>query len=846
MHPLFDYVNKTLRDKLAERRIMVVYDPDAEFRPFFETELERRPLDESLSTVRLVDVNAVFAQYEGSFFALREQVEPIFASEEPRPILIYVPGQVHDPKGSPLMELERAGAVAELGLARIGRDALLAAGFDDGQIDKLFLTPKVSYDDVVSFLRQHVEAPKPSVLRTIFKGAHGTELITAWLASPERDLEIEEKNAKDELLQLLDSQLGLRIQRGSTLEQARRQCARYILVNEFRADGDVVVPREMDIVRSADNDLYRSRIHEIARTMRERHAERYMVLADGVEQDLGLASVEIPPGSLGAVDTFRFEERALLRYAASRAAEGHYQEVLAIVESRRNSVWVAHDLARQQQWEALRLIAQLGQQTDRVRRELDKSRTDPAELVLRYVADETGWFLMDMAHRRLEAWIAAMEEEPEAEEALALVRREYDEVVHRMATQFSKALQDAGWAIERVMHQTRIFPDVIQPMTGRVAYILADALRFEMGVELAEKLQGAQSLTLRAAIAALPTVTSVGMAALLPDASRTFSVVEHNGKLAARIEQAVLPGLTERKRHTVSRVPDAVDLTLDEVLHRSASWLKKKVADSSLVVVRSQEIDALGETGFGSIAQGMQTVVGNIARAVGKLARVGVEGFVITADHGYVFGLPKDDAMKIEPPMGQAVEFNRRCWVGRGGMTPSASVRVPGSHLGYDTDLDFVFPVGLGVFKAAGSLTYLHGGTSLQEVVIPVLSFRMGDTESSATRGSVTLVSVPDVIVSRALSIRLRLEKALFDNEQKQVLVTLVAGDQHAGETGMAVGANFDRDTGIVTLDPGVDADLALILTREDCKKVRILVQDRETGAILAQSNDIPVRLGLT
>ena len=72
-------------------------------------------------------------------------------------------------------------------------------------------------------------------------------------------------------------------------------------------------------------------------------------------------------------------------------------------------------------------------------------------------------------------------------------------------------------------------------MGGRVAYFLVDALRFEMGVELIRQLEGEQELTLRPAIAALPTITPVGMAALLPGASASFSVGEHKAKLAAII-----------------------------------------------------------------------------------------------------------------------------------------------------------------------------------------------------------------------------------------------------------------------------------------------------------------------
>ena len=53
---------------------------------------------------------------------------------------------------------------------------------------------------------------------------------------------------------------------------------------------------------------------------------------------------------------------------------------------------------------------------------------------------------------------------------------------------------------------------------------------------------------------------------------------------------------------------------------------------------------------------------------------------------------------------GAAIELHRRCWVGRGGATPAATVRVSAASLGNASDLDFVFPLGSGVFKAGGGL----------------------------------------------------------------------------------------------------------------------------------------------
>ena len=52
-------------------------------------------------------------------------------------------------------------------------------------------------------------------------------------------------------------------------------------------------------------------------------------------------------------------------------------------------------------------------------------------------------------------------------------------------------------------------------------------------------------------------------------------------------------------------------------------------------------------------------------------------------------------------------------------------------------------------------------------------------------------------------------------------------------------------DTGIVTMHPGTEASVGVMLTREDCETVRLVVQDPATDAVLGQSDLIPVRLGI-
>jgi hypothetical protein len=794
MHPFHNYICQQLNDMLKKRGVVVFYDPRREFEPFFDRELKEVSTGyDGLTRVLVKDRLTFLARHEGSFLALRAAVEPVTDLDQPEPLVIYLPGIDRDRQMSVLMELEKGGTAYEPQLKRLALN-VLRKRFTDGQIDEMLRPAGVGYDDIVSFLHQGEEGKFASVLRTFFDGAHNEALITQWLADDAKDVAILEKDAVAELLKLIESRLGLSVP-GNNITETRDKVLRYVLVGEFRSDLEGELPASVGMVPEPPSQENVERIRDVAENLRRGHADRYVELAHKVESDLGLGKAKIDAGHLGNIDTFRFEERALVAYAGELVCARKYGEALGIVTGRSRSFWVDRDVARQAQWEARRLMAELGREIEKVRGALAKAAGDPAKWVQAY-STEQGWFRVDALQRRLETWVAKMDEEPETEKGLAVVRREHEELLKKMANSFAKVLGEASWTVPGVLHQTRIHPDVLQTMGGRVAYFLVDAMRFEMGVELARQLEGAQDLTIRPAVAALPTITPVGMAALLPGASASFSVVEQNGKLASCIEGTTMSGLTERMKFLKAKVPDVVDLPLGKVLSISPTRLSKTVEDASFVVVRSQEIDALGENVDELTARAaMEGVIGNVARAIRKLASAGIENFVVTADHGHQFSIRKDDDMKTDNPGGHTVDIHRRCWIGHGGVTPPGTVRVAGAELGYDTNLDFVFPTGLGVFKAGGGLSFHHGSVSLQELVIPVVSLRIPMTGSKIPTDKVVhLRGLPNELTNRTFGVRVSVVGDLFTTERVALRVVLVSGNEQVGQAGMALDGDLDRE----------------------------------------------------
>jgi len=176
-------------------------------------------------------------------------------------------------------------------------------------------------------------------------------------------------------------------------------------------------------------------------------------------------------------------------------------------------------------------------------------------------------------------------------------------------------------------------------------------------------------------------------------------------------------------------------------------------------------------------------------------------------------------------------------------------VRVSASSLGYASDLELVFPIGSGVFRAGGDLAFHHGGPSLQELVIPVLSVRTTVREPPRpSEGPITASGLPEAITNRIFSVTLTYggKQMMLGGTSILVRPLLMTAGNQVGTAGMAVDAEFDRATGCVKLEPNKPVTVALLLSNESAKSLRVVVQDPATDAELYRSaTDIPVRLGV-
>ncbi len=135
------------------------------------------------------------------------------------------------------------------------------------------------------------------------------------------------------------------------------------------------------------------------------------------------------------------------------------------------------------------------------------------------------------------------------EKLVIKAERRYTQVGSELAKHFVTQFQKAKHPIKGVLRQVEFFDSEVVPkmQAEKTAYVWVDALRFEMARELAEVLKDDFDLSLQPAIGTVPTITEIGMAALLPKASQSAKVVAvGNGKLGLEIAGTVIKDRKDR------------------------------------------------------------------------------------------------------------------------------------------------------------------------------------------------------------------------------------------------------------------------------------------------------------
>ncbi len=723
---------------------------------------------------------ATLCVFDGSWYALRHQVEPLLSESKPPSLLVYLPAS-RPPAPDPLEELRVIGTSYRIRLPTLLKQALKGQLTEKriAQIGKQCSTLPQA-EAALEGSASEVDARLLSITKETSPPAVAAVLIAGIYQAEITDLTLDQA-VRNTLTESLGGDYGTR--EGDRLREA---AFRHLTLTSIRHHLGKL-PNELANAVAPSTASQRRTCVEAIGVMQNRpdlhHA--YIAMANKTDQMLRLTNLLQWDASLVKADATPATEDLAFSAALRHINESEFSEASELADTRlARSWWVRpsspDNQKRAARWRAIRALADLG-------RELRKPLPELASLeeAVDWYTNE-GW-TVDSLYRQSELINATSGMGlNELDDLFQQVRSQYrewlNEVLH-LATAAAREVQANPTNMQRSVHR-----QYVAKAGHSCAYVLVDALRYELGRDLAVRLTSLKAqVATDAVIATPPTITRVGMAALLPDSETAFGVkLDGSDQLSVTIGKEIVSNVRDRVKRLEHAHGKVADLTLDEVAQSTNKTLRRNIAGAHLVLVRSTEIDRGGEadqlsagwTIFDSTLNILQT-------AVAKLLAAGIQRIVITSDHGFLAVRQLGGEAKIDRPATGTGELHRRAWIGRGGTATDSTIKVPLADFGIASDLDIITPRGLGVFTAGGGLQFFHGGLSPQELIVPVITVTAEESpdeqafqvalELAGKRITTGVFAVTVTMLGDLLTRRSHVRLQLIQNRQQ--IATVVGGD---------------------------------------------------------------------
>lgn len=823
--------NKILRPRLEKVGSLVVYDPNGHY----------RDVCRGLADEKLLVVDASTSSIESRVAAMQGLRDVI--DRQLDGMLVYVPAKApeseKEKQADPFSPIAAAGAVFP--------------GGDGDSFQSLCL--KAKPDQVTAIRAVFDKDPSPSFavidaiggglgwpnLRALLKVESARDILFSLLAPSE----IQQGALKGsdawvtEARDLLSNSLGLALKtRGKTWDSVADELWRFILFSEFVFDLPGALPPSLSDVPQA-NAVAKPLIEDVCDRLRNdrRTQSIYIDRADDIEKDLNLVSLFGSWEDLGDRDTFPFEERTFLSRAIEGILRDDVDRVRHILDRHQQSVWTGKGESRAQ-WDLIRSATELMQTCDDMERLLTENARNLDSLLAFYIASLRE---ADRLHREFEQAVS----DYDWQDTLGVmtpvknqVRKQYGKLVEKVQLIFTRHVQQVGWPLAGQLSNADVFDRIVAPKLQKnghkVAYFMIDALRYELGVALERQLTEDGQVQIQAALAQLPSITPVGMASLLPGAGQLLRIKND--------AQSLLPMLGEQVVDTVAQRMDVFRKKYGQRFEegRLEDFVRGRFdfsSETDLLVLRAVEIDSHFENHPDTAPTEITNALKRIRVAIHKLKERGFHEVVIVTDHGFFMNTHAGAGDVCGKPAGNWVAVHDRCALGEGGADNNHLV-VSAEKMGIRGDFpQFAAPLTLASYRSG--LLYYHGGISLQECVVPVITMQLKAVDQPTLHQASVVMTYKNgakAITTRMPVIDIAVETTDMFSTENDFEVLLEAHDSKGEVVGEAKAAGaVNPATGTLTLKPGDKLQVTMKMQMDFEGKFKIKALNPTTYTVYCQ-----------
>lgn len=308
----------------------------------------------------------------------------------------------------------------------------------------------------------------------------------------------------------------------------------------------------------------------------------------------------------------------------------------------------------------------------------------------------------------------------------------------------------------KIAKQIDFYDKYVRLAKERTAVIISDAMRYEVGCSLFDKLSADEKckVKIKPMQSVVPSYTRLGMAALLPH--RTLEMTDDFEVL---VDGKGCNDTYHRELILQSYKPNSRCVQYDDLKNMSVAQLREVFTNQEVVYIYHNQIDARGDklNTENEVFTACEEAVEEIAALIRRLTTsANTVHFIVTADHGFIYKRDNiSESDKIGSITGTKVYKAKRYVVAKKAVAADGVDSLSLSSVLRNSDDKIVsYPLASDIFKATGGgMNFVHGGSSPQEMLIPLIDVRTEKGHKETTSAVISLVSLSNKITNLIFSL---------------------------------------------------------------------------------------------
>jgi len=292
-----------------------------------------------------------------------------------------------------------------------------------------------------------------------------------------------------------------------------------------------------------------------------------------------------------------------------------------------------------------------------------------------------------------------------------------------------------------ITKQWRFYKNFIFNKKTKTVVIISDALRYGCGLELKDEFDKnpVWDNTIQPMLSTVPSYTALGMAALLPNQEIKYQ----NGTIL--VDGKNCRSTEERENVLKEYNPNSIAVQFDYINSLKKPELRNLFKGKEVIYVYHNQIDAIGDNSSteNEVFKASQEAIYEINEFTSRLINsANISRVIVTADHGFIYKRRSlEDSNKVDLDAIKAFYKNRRFLLTEEETDISGTKCFSLDYINND-NVYVTVPKGADVFKLQGAgLNYVHGGLSLEEVIVPVIEVKSQHGGSGQRHVELQLIS---------------------------------------------------------------------------------------------------------